>query len=70
MAMKHAEKYKDLLFMTISSLLLTLLIVATIYTARAVLSEVETHTPGNESVFQTLVKKHTGFGQSIEETTR
>jgi len=57
------KKFGDLLFMFFGTLIITLIIVATFYTARAVVTEAQG--PGHKSVVQEVVQKHTNFSHTI-----
>ncbi len=62
------KKFGDLFFMFFGALMITLLIVGTIYTVRAVVSDIEAQTPGKKGFVQEVVSKHTGFGNGLVQT--
>jgi hypothetical protein len=59
------HKFGDLLFMTISSLIIILLILATIYTSRAVMSEAAGKGPNDKNLVRKVLLTYTDFDQGV-----
>ena len=60
------EKFGDILFMAFSSLIIALLIIAIIYTTRAVMSDAATTGPDNENLVRKVVLTHTDVDYDTE----